>query len=66
MKRSSYLMYDEEIQLGKRPLKVWGYDPKQVFVCRLEISGAGIAVYTGKKGGKCIADLTWEDLVKRL
>jgi len=66
MKRSSYMLYDETIELGKRGLKLWAYGKTGKYVCRVEINAAGIAVYTGKKGGKRLADVNWENLVKRL
>lgn len=66
MKRSAYLKYDEEIAIGKRGLTIWAYGPKGKYVCRVMISAAGIAVYTGKKGGKRIANVYWEDFVKQL
>lgn len=66
MKRSAYLKYDEEIVIGKRGLTIWAYGPKGKYVCRVQINAAGIAVYTGKKGGKRVADVNWENLVKRL
>ena len=66
MKRSSYLQYDAVSELGIRPLRVWGYDKRGKFVCRVEINGAGLAVYGGKKGKKRIGDMSWERLVERL
>lgn len=66
MKRSSYLKYDEITPLGKKGLTIWAYDPKEKFVCRLEINATGMAVFSGTKGGKKIANLSWENLVKRL
>jgi hypothetical protein len=36
------------------------------YVCRVELNGAGLAVYTGTKGLKRIANVTWEKLVERL
>lgn len=66
MKRTSYLQYDDVINLGKRNLKVWGYGKNGKYVCRVEINAVGIAVYTGKKGQRCLANLTWEGLVQRL
>lgn len=66
MKRSSYLKYDEIIQLGKRGLKVWGYGKRQRFICRVEINAAGVAVYTGPKGRKKLANVSWEKLVELL
>ena len=66
MKRSSYLQNNDYQPLGVKPVKVWGYDKKGKFVCRVEINGAGVAVYGGTKGQKRVADLTWEGFVKRL
>lgn len=66
MKRSSYLQYKAATQLGRTPLKVWCYDKRERFVCRVEISGAGLAVFSGKKGKRKLGDMTWERLVARL
>jgi hypothetical protein len=66
MKRSSYLKYDEIVPLGKRGLTVWGYGKKGEFICRLHVNATGIALYTGKKGGKFVANVHWENLIKRL
>lgn len=66
MKRSSYLRYDETISLGKRGLKVWGYDKRKRFVCRVEINATGLALYVGTKGRKRLANVSWEGLVKKL
>jgi hypothetical protein len=66
LKRSSYLVHDEEIPLGTRGMTVWGYDKKRRFVCRVEINAAGLAVYAGSKGGKRLADVNWEGLVHKL
>ena len=66
MKRSSYLKYDEGIQLGKRGLTVWGYGKTGKFACRVEINGAGIAIFTGPKGQKKLANVSWENVVTRL
>lgn len=66
MKRSSYLRYDEDIELAVKPVCVWAYSKTGKFVCRLEINGAGVAVFSGKKGKKRLADVDWEQLVKRL
>jgi hypothetical protein len=64
-KRSSYLSADM-LELRKRPIYVWGYDKAENFVCRIEINAAGLAVYSGKRGGKQLCDLPWESLVKKL
>ena len=66
MKRSSYMKYDEVVTLGKRGLKIWAYGRTRKFVCRVEINAAGIAVYSGVKGRRRLANATWEGLVKRL
>ena len=66
MKRSSYLIYDEIIALGKRGLTIWAYGKNRKFVCRLEINAAGMAVFSGTKGKKRIANASWERLVEKL
>ena len=65
-RRSSYLKHDEEIELGVRGLTVWGYSGNGKFVCRLWVNSAGVAVYSGTKGKRRIANVTWEGLVFKL
>jgi hypothetical protein len=66
MKRSSYLqIYEDYIPLGKSGLSVMGYGKKGQFVCRLYINAAGIAIKAGKNGGREIANIGWEALVKK-
>jgi hypothetical protein len=66
MKRSSYLKYDEVVELGKRGLTIWAYGKTRKFVCRLEINAAGVAVFSGTKGKKRLANASWEQLVRKL
>ena len=66
MKRSSYLKYDEVVELGKRGLTIWAYGKTRKFVCRLEINAAGVAVFSGVKGKKRIANVSLEQLVGKL
>ena len=66
MKRSSYLRHDEIMALGKRGLTVWGYDKKHKFVCRVEINGAGLALFSETKGKRRITNVSWERLVDKL
>jgi hypothetical protein len=67
LKRSSSLLVRDSIPLGKGPaVMVRGYDPSGKFVCRLEISNAGIAVFAGEKGKKPLRNVTWERLVEDL
>ncbi len=67
LKRSSYLSMRDSVSLGKGDaVTIWGYDPDGKFVCRLEISNAGMAIFSGQKGGKMLRNLTWERLVKEL
>ena len=66
MKRSSYLRYDEVVPLGKRGLTVWGYGKNGQFACRLEVNAAGVALYSGTKGKKKVANVGWESLVTKL
>jgi hypothetical protein len=64
-KRSSYLSA-RYIHLGKRPIKIWGYNQAEKFVCRLEINAAGLEVFSGVTGGKRLRNWNWESLVKEL
>ena len=66
VKRSSYLKYDEYLELGVKPVRVWAYSKTRSFVCRVEINAAGIALYAGKKGRKQLGDVSWERLVESL
>jgi hypothetical protein len=66
MKRSSRIQYRGEIDLKQTPLKIWGYDSNDNFVCRLEINSAGLAIYTGPTGTQPLADLSWRKLVSSL
>jgi hypothetical protein len=55
------------VYLGKgKALTIRGYDPDGNFVCRLEVSNAGVTVFSGARGAKRLCNLTWEALVKRL
>jgi hypothetical protein len=65
-RRSSYLHVPQVIELETKPAKLWCYDTAGKFVCRLEINGAGLAVYSGEKGGKRLCNVTWEGLVDTL
>ena len=65
-RRTSYLQYDQRIELGKRGFRVWAYGKDRRFACRLEVNSAGVALYSGTKGKKRIANLSWEQLVERL
>ncbi len=66
VKRSSYLKYDEIVPLGLRGLKVWAYGKKGKFVCRIEVNATGMAVYSGVKGRKKVANVNWERLIEKL
>lgn len=62
-RRSSSFLSCRDMRLGARPIKIWAYDKSEKFVCRLEINAAGVAVYTGAKGGKELCNLNWEKLL---
>lgn len=67
VKRSSTMQYPGRIDLGVGPsVDVRGYNKKGKFVCRVELNTAGLAVYTGSRGLKKIANVNWEQLVERL
>jgi hypothetical protein len=64
-KRRCYLSA-EEVHLRKKPIKIWGYDKSDKFVCRLEINAAGLEVFSSKNGAKMLCNWTWEELVLNL
>ena len=66
MKRSTWVELHEEIELRRTGLSCRGYGKNGRFVCRVEISPGGVEVYAGRRGQRRIADLTWEDFVKRV
>src|SRR5207245_5408600 len=64
-KRTGFLQL-EEIPLNKVGLSVRAYGKKKNYVGRVEINHAGLAAFTGPKGTKCIANLSWEKLFATL
>jgi hypothetical protein len=64
-KRAGYLALDE-VPLNRVGLSIRAYGKKKNYVGRVEINHAGLAAYTGPKGNKLIANLSWEKLFKRL
>lgn len=66
MKQSSYLRYSAYVELGIKPVVIWGYGKNGRFVCRVEINSAGMEVYAGAKGTKALGNMSWKELVKRL
>jgi len=64
-KRTGFLRL-EEIPLKKVGLSIRAYGKKKNYVGRVEINHAGLAAFTGPKGNKCIANLSWERLFARL
>jgi hypothetical protein len=67
LKRSSSMQYRGYVDLGMGPsVRIRGYDKKSKFVCRVELNSAGLALFSGTKGQKKIANVTWEQLVERL
>jgi hypothetical protein len=66
MKRSSSLRIGQNIGLNKAGLTIWGYDTEGGFVCKLKINARGIKVFSGYGAAKQIADVNWEQLVRKL
>jgi hypothetical protein len=70
-KRGAYLHIGKDenglsLPPRKRPVWITGYSKSGKFVCRLEISAAGIAVFNGTKGTNLLGDFTWEEFVNQL
>jgi hypothetical protein len=64
-KRTGFLQL-KEIPLNKGGLSIRAYGKKKNYVGRVEINHAGLAAFTGSKGNKCIANLSWEKLFSTL
>lgn len=54
----------DSVPLRKNPIRICAYDKEEKFACRVHIAAAGIAVYSGKRGGKLLGDFTWGRFVK--
>lgn len=59
-RRSTTVQIKKQIEIERARLVVRGYDKKGDFVCRLEISNAGIEAFAGEKGGRQLCNLNWE------
>lgn len=55
-----------QYELGVKPIRFWAYDKRGKFVCRVELNSAGVAVFSGVKGKRRIADMGWETLCANL
>jgi hypothetical protein len=64
-KRTGFLQL-KEIPLNKVGLSIRAYGKKKNYVGRVEINHAGLAAFTGPKGKKCVANLSWEKLFSTL
>ena len=64
-KRTGFLQL-EEIPLSRVGVSIRAYGKKKNYVGRVEINHAGLAAFTGPKGKKCIANLSWEKLFATL
>ena len=60
-KRTGFLQL-EEIPLNKVSLSIRAYGKKKNFLGRVEFNHARLAAFTGPRGKKCIANLSWEKL----
>lgn len=60
---SAWLKEFHERQIGKDGIQLRIYQGDEYFG-RVEMSDAGIAVYSGRKGTKQLANLTWYQFLK--
>ena len=49
-RRKATVTLPKEMEILSESLDVRGYDPSGMFICRLEITSAGINVFVGAKG----------------
>lgn len=45
---------------------MWAYTKRNRYLGRVEINAAGLAAYTGKKGGLKLGNMRWETFFERL
>jgi hypothetical protein len=65
-KSRGYLKLHEKVELTLRGLTVRAYTKRGKYLGRVEINRAGLAAFTGKKGGKRLGNMSWESLFHRL
>ena len=65
-KSKSYLRLHEEIKLSLRGLTVMAYTKRNRYLGRVEINAAGLAAYTGRKGGVKLGNMPWEKFFEAL
>jgi len=65
-KSRGYLRIHETVELTLSGLTVWAYTKRGKYLGRVEINRAGLAAYTGKKGGIRLGNMNWERLFERL
>jgi hypothetical protein len=65
-KSKGYLRVHETVELTLRGLTVWAYTRRGRYLGRVEINRAGLAAFTGKKGGKHLGNMSWEWFFTRL
>lgn len=64
-KYTSYLKIKELPLTDKDPV-IWAYGKNKQFLGRLEISRAGLAAFTGTRGGKRIFNDSWRQFFERI
>jgi len=65
-KSRGYLHLNETVELTLRGITVWAYTKRGKFLGRVELNRAGLAVFVGRKGNKCLGNMSWEGLFERL
>ncbi len=65
-KSKSYLRLHEEVKLSLSGITVWAYTKRNRYLGRVEINAAGLAAYSGRKGGLKLGNMRWEQFFDAL
>jgi hypothetical protein len=65
VKTRGYMSVNQIVELRRPGLTVWAYR-RNKYLGRVEINQAGLAAFTGKKGGKRLGNMSWASLFDRL
>ncbi len=64
--RAGYLKFNQEVELNKAGFELSARGKNGEYLGRVEITHAGVAVYTGAKGRKRLGNLNWEEFFEQM
>jgi len=57
--RTAYVKKHSAANVGREGVSLWAYVGKQ-YIGRMDMTDAGIAIYSGRRGNKQLCNLNWE------